>query len=205
MHQFTRAVPNITDRDTAGAVQIRQTGQTPADQHPVDSRTGYPQAPGHQMRTFSFGDPIHHNGFLGLRRYLVGTGVRTRRTILEAGFSFLLPPPQPPIGGLAGHPHRFGSAGHRPSVHQDPIHQQPPSARCQLPTVSTHRGPPLTRRLVPHESNQGGPQQTKQLLSTTSLGSTPREGATFPPTQQSRYVRSPRRMRKYLRPKVSCF
>ena len=53
------------------------------------------------------------------------------------------------------------TVSHRPSTHQDPIHQQLPTKRCQSCFRVSHEGLPDSRTSITHESNQGGPPLSK--------------------------------------------
>ena len=113
VYQFAWAVFHVTDRCAGGAVQIREAGQSPTGEHPVDGGTRHAQPSGHQMGAFLLGDPIRNDPLFHLQRNPIGTVVRPAGAILQSGFSFLPPASHPPIGGLPGHSHRFSGLGHR--------------------------------------------------------------------------------------------
>lgn len=123
MNQLTGTVFDISDWDTGGSVEVTQPVQASTFQHGVDRRPGHAETAGHQMRTLPFSYPISNNGLLGLFCKSGGTPMRTRRPVDQTSLTFRPPPTQPLVSRLAGHPHRFGSMSHRPTLHFDPVHQ----------------------------------------------------------------------------------
>jgi hypothetical protein len=136
MEQLARALADIADRDTRGAVAIAQAGQAVAAEDVADRRA---RTAGDRRQAVRPEAELV-TGRQDRRHLLLGQTARrtvgSRAPILEAGQSLGLIAPDPLGGRLPAHPGHRGRMGDRPALQLDPFHEQPPAKHRQLrPTM----------------------------------------------------------------------
>jgi hypothetical protein len=136
--EFPETLPLVADRRAGGPVGLPEPRNTRAPEDPVDRRAGVPERRAEAVRSPAEAppggeDPAHLTPGEG-----PGTPERGRAAVDEALEPFGLEAPQPLVDGGPGHAHRFGSRRSRPSLHQDPLDQDPSAERCELRPTMGH-------------------------------------------------------------------